>query len=72
MIVAGFLRQPKWGHLKDLHKVIKQVEEALVATDPSITSLGSNLEVNPFLVDSCLLFMLNNISSNNFRCDYYF
>ena len=47
MNVAGLLRQPKWGHLKDLHNILKKLEVALVATDPTITSLGSNLEVTP-------------------------
>jgi len=41
----GIIRQPKWGHLKDLHKAIKLCEEALIATDPTITSPGPNLEV---------------------------
>lgn len=45
VVVAGLLRQPKWGHLRDLHKAIKLCEDALIATDPKITSLGSNLEV---------------------------
>ncbi|GAU12955.1 hypothetical protein TSUD_97660 [Trifolium subterraneum] len=40
----GIIRQPKWGHLKDLHKAIKLCEEALVATDPTISSPGPNLE----------------------------
>ena len=47
--VAGLIRHQKWGHLKDLHKVIKLIEEALLATDPTtdptITSLNSDLEV---------------------------
>ena len=38
---AGIIRQPKWGHLKDVHKAIKLCEEALIATDPIITSLSS-------------------------------
>ncbi|KAJ4726013.1 Beta-galactosidase [Melia azedarach] len=41
----GLLRQPKWGHLRDLHRAIKLCEKALVATDPTITSPGPNLEV---------------------------
>ncbi|KAL0390513.1 UNVERIFIED_CONTAM: Beta-galactosidase 8 [Sesamum calycinum] len=44
--VIGLLTQPKWGHLKDVHKAIKLCEGALVATDPETTSLGSNLEIN--------------------------
>lgn len=45
MFIAGLLRQPKWGHLRDLHKSIKLCEEAIVATDPEVSSLGKNLEV---------------------------
>ncbi|KAG2606757.1 hypothetical protein PVAP13_4NG215610 [Panicum virgatum] len=37
----GLLRQPKWGHLRDLHKAIKQAEPALVAGDPTVQSLGN-------------------------------
>ena len=43
--VIGLLRQPKWGHLKDVHSAVKLCEEALVATDPATTSLGPKLEV---------------------------
>ena len=38
---AGLLRQPKWGHLGDLHKAIKQVEPALVAGDSTVQSIGN-------------------------------
>nr|CAB3446125.1 unnamed protein product [Digitaria exilis] len=37
----GLLRQPKWGHLRDLHKAIKQAEPALVSGNPTIQSLGN-------------------------------
>ena len=47
--ITGIIRQPKWGHLRDLHKAIKLCEAALIATDPTYTSLGPNLEVSvPF------------------------
>lgn len=42
---AGAPRQPKWGHLQELHKAIKLCEEAMVATDPKNTTLGHNVEV---------------------------
>ncbi|KAF5961303.1 hypothetical protein HYC85_002512 [Camellia sinensis] len=42
----GLLRQPKWGHLKDVHKAIKLCEPAMVGIGPTITSLGPNLEIN--------------------------
>uniref|UniRef100_A0ACD5Z5X0 Uncharacterized protein n=1 Tax=Avena sativa TaxID=4498 RepID=A0ACD5Z5X0_AVESA len=37
----GLLRQPKWGHLRDLHKAIKQAEPVLVSSDPTIQKLGN-------------------------------
>lgn len=54
MSVAGLIRQPKWGQLKELHKAIKLCESALVATAPTITSLGQNLEVKSFPLTSSL------------------
>lgn len=42
----GLLREPKYSHLKELHKVIKLCEAALVSVDPTITSLGSKQEVS--------------------------
>ncbi|CAL9155385.1 unnamed protein product [Musa hybrid cultivar] len=57
----GILRQPKWGHLRDLHKVIKLCEGALVATDPTYTSLGQNLEAHVYKTasGSCAAFLAN-------------
>ncbi|KAG5566247.1 hypothetical protein RHGRI_002002 [Rhododendron griersonianum] len=57
----GFLRQPKWGHLKDVHKAIKLCEQAMVATDPTISSLGSNLEASVYKTGSglCVAFLAN-------------
>ncbi|KAI5436970.1 Beta-galactosidase 4 [Lathyrus oleraceus] len=31
----GLVNEPKWGHLRDLHKAIKQCEPALIAVDPT-------------------------------------
>ena len=42
----GLIRQPKYSHLKDLHKVIKRCEHALVSSDPTVTSLGTYQQVN--------------------------
>ncbi|RRT77187.1 hypothetical protein B296_00028426 [Ensete ventricosum] len=57
----GILRQPKWGHLRDLHKAIKLCEGALVATDPTYTSLGQNLEAHVYKTasGSCAAFLAN-------------
>lgn len=45
---AGEIRQPKWGHLRDLHAALKLCEPALVAVDtvPPSLSLGSMQEVS--------------------------
>lgn len=46
MLYAGFIRQPKWGHLRDLHNAIKQCEGYLVNSDPTYMPLGAKLEVH--------------------------
>ncbi|XP_021759898.1 beta-galactosidase 3-like [Chenopodium quinoa] len=37
----GLIRQPKYGHLKDLHRALKLSERALLSSEPEITSLGT-------------------------------
>ncbi|XP_057482890.1 beta-galactosidase 9 isoform X2 [Actinidia eriantha] len=45
----GLLRQPKWGHLKDLHAAIKLCEPALVAVDsPQYIKLGPMQEAHVY------------------------
>ncbi|KAL0341895.1 UNVERIFIED_CONTAM: Beta-galactosidase [Sesamum calycinum] len=57
----GLLRQPKWGHLKDLHRAIKLCEPALVSADPTVTPLGNNQEAHVFKSKSgaCAAFLAN-------------
>ncbi|XP_027346417.1 beta-galactosidase 8-like [Abrus precatorius] len=56
----GIIRQPKWGHLKDVHKAIKFCEEALIATDPAIISLGPNQEAAVYKTGAkCAAFLAN-------------
>ena len=47
LYIVRIIRQPKWGHLKELHKAIKFCEKALVATDPTASSFAPNVEVWP-------------------------
>lgn len=58
---TGLLRQPKYGHLKELHKAIKMCEPALVSADPIVTSLGNYQQVfNPaylFIVHVLFLYL---------------
>ncbi|KAF9680473.1 hypothetical protein SADUNF_Sadunf06G0124700 [Salix dunnii] len=56
----GLPREPKWGHLRDLHKAIKLCEPVLVSVDPIVTSLGSNQEAHVFKSKSvCAAFLAN-------------
>ncbi|CAD6336496.1 unnamed protein product [Miscanthus lutarioriparius] len=57
----GLLRQPKWGHLRDLHKAIKQAEPALVSGDPTIQSIGNYEKAYVFKSSSgaCAAFLSN-------------
>ncbi|KAJ9692055.1 hypothetical protein PVL29_011242 [Vitis rotundifolia] len=57
----GLLRQPKWGHLKDLHRAIKLCEPALVSGDPTVTPLGNYEEAHVFHSKSgaCAAFLAN-------------
>ncbi|EPS63867.1 beta-galactosidase, partial [Genlisea aurea] len=57
----GFAREPKWSHLRDLHKALKLCEEALIATDPQISSPGTNLEAAVYKTDAgqCSAFLAN-------------
>ncbi|CAI8606283.1 unnamed protein product [Vicia faba] len=61
----GIIRQPKWGHLKDLHKAIKLCEEALIATDPTISSPGPNLETSVYKTGSACVAFLANTGTND-------
>ncbi|MFQ6642638.1 hypothetical protein Gotur_017234 [Gossypium turneri] len=57
----GLPREPKWGHLRDLHRAIKLSEPALVSADSTVTSLGSNQEAHVFKSKSgaCTAFLAN-------------
>ncbi|KAM3330816.1 hypothetical protein ACQJBY_027123 [Aegilops geniculata] len=57
----GLLREPKWGHLKELHRAIKLCEPALVAGDPIISSLGKAQKSSVFRssAGACAAFLEN-------------
>ncbi|KAJ9179321.1 hypothetical protein P3X46_011126 [Hevea brasiliensis] len=57
----GLLRQPKWGHLKDLHRAIKLCEPALVSGNPTVMPLGNYQEAHIFKSKSgaCAAFLAN-------------
>ncbi|KAK2990447.1 hypothetical protein RJ640_011195, partial [Escallonia rubra] len=57
----GLIRQPKYGHLKELHRSIKLCERALVSADPTVTSLGSLQQARVFSSENgdCAAFLSN-------------
>lgn len=57
----GLLREPKWGHLKDLHRAIKLCEPALVSGNPTVTPIGNYQEARVFKSKSgaCAAFLAN-------------
>ncbi|XP_009418404.2 beta-galactosidase 5-like [Musa acuminata AAA Group] len=59
--MAGLIREPKYGHLKELHRAIKLCEQALVSADPTVTSLGSLQQAHVFSSQTggCAAFLAN-------------
>ncbi|KAL9330482.1 hypothetical protein ACSQ67_000092 [Phaseolus vulgaris] len=68
----GLIREPKYGHLMDLHKAIKQCERALVSSDPTVTSLGSYEQAHVFSSKSgaCAAFLANYHSNSAARVTF--
>ncbi|KAM3305790.1 hypothetical protein P3S67_012658 [Capsicum chacoense] len=57
----GLIRQPKWGHLKELHEAMKLCSETILSVFPSMQSLGEQQEAYIFSGDSggCAAFLVN-------------
>ncbi|CAJ2637955.1 unnamed protein product [Trifolium pratense] len=57
----GLTNEPKYTHLRDLHKAIKQCESALVSVDPTVSWPGKNLEVHVYKTSfgACAAFLAN-------------
>ncbi|KAA0049141.1 beta-galactosidase 9 isoform X1 [Cucumis melo var. makuwa] len=54
----GLIREPKWGHLKDLHTALKLCEPALVSADsPQYIKLGPKQELET--LRNCSAFLAN-------------
>ncbi|XAR59588.1 Beta-galactosidase [Bertholletia excelsa] len=68
----GLIRQPKYGHLKELHRAIKLCERALVSADPTVTSLGTYEQAHVFSSKSgdCAAFLSNYHSESTARVTF--
>lgn len=66
-LYTGLERQPKWGHLKDLHRAIKLCEPALLSGESTRMPLGNYQEVSTqSLFHFLLLLFLVLVSLINF------
>ncbi|KAK3012430.1 hypothetical protein RJ639_008332 [Escallonia herrerae] len=63
----GFIRQPKWGHLKELHAAINLCSQTLLAGVPFNLSLGPLQEAYVFQGNSgeCAALLVNNNDRND-------
>ncbi|XP_015074072.1 beta-galactosidase 5 isoform X2 [Solanum pennellii] len=62
----GLIREPKYSHLKEFHRVIKLCESALLSSDPTVVSLGNYQQAHVFSSGkgNCAAF-LSNYDSNS-------
>ncbi|KAE8008752.1 hypothetical protein FH972_005235 [Carpinus fangiana] len=75
----GLQREPKWGHLKDLHRALNLCKKALLWGVPSVQRLGRDIEARLYETPGtnvCAAFLANNNSKEaataSFRgVDYY-
>ncbi|XP_038699384.1 beta-galactosidase-like isoform X2 [Tripterygium wilfordii] len=68
----GLLREPKYGHLRDLHEAIKLCEPALVSVDPQVTSLGGSQEAHVFKSKSgCAAFLANYDATSSAKVTFW-
>jgi hypothetical protein len=44
--LAGLQREPKWGHLKDLHRALNLCKKALLWGNPNVQKLSADVEVS--------------------------
>ncbi|PQQ14410.1 beta-galactosidase 11 [Prunus yedoensis var. nudiflora] len=75
----GLQREPKWGHLKDLHRALNLCKKPLFAGTPGVQRLGKETEARFYErpgTDMCVAFLANNHSTIettvNWRGQEYF
>ncbi|ONM04238.1 Beta-galactosidase [Zea mays] len=59
----GLYKEPKWGHLRDLHQALKLCKKALLWGTPSTEKLGKQLEARVFEMPEqkvCVAFLSNH------------
>jgi hypothetical protein len=76
---SGLYKEPKWGHLRDLHQALKLCKKALLWGTMSTQPLGKQLEARVFEVKDqnvCVAFLSNHNTKDDvtltFRGQPYF
>ncbi|KAF8753081.1 hypothetical protein HU200_011735 [Digitaria exilis] len=75
----GLYKEPKWGHLRDLHQALKLCKKALLWGTPSTQKLGKQFEARVFEIKDqnvCVAFLSNHNTKDDvtltFRDKPYF
>ncbi|RWW37753.1 hypothetical protein BHE74_00057093 [Ensete ventricosum] len=61
-LLHGLPKEPKWGHLRDLHYALKLCSKALLKGTPSLQSFGSGFEARLYEIPEdnvCVAFLTN-------------
>ncbi|XP_031261051.1 beta-galactosidase-like isoform X1 [Pistacia vera] len=68
----GLIREPKWTHLKDLHRAIKASEAAILSSEPILTLLGQGQEARVFRskTGACAAFLANYDYNLNIKVNF--
>ncbi|QCE16912.1 beta-galactosidase [Vigna unguiculata] len=75
----GLEREPKWSHLRDVHKAVLLCRKAILGGDPNVEKLNEFHEIRTFEklgTNLCVAFITNNHTTDaatiNFRGTNYF
>ncbi|KAL6661951.1 hypothetical protein ACP70R_001335 [Stipagrostis hirtigluma subsp. patula] len=69
----GLYKEPKWGHLRDLHQALRLCQKALLWGNPTTQPLGKNLEARLFEIPEqkvCVAFLSNHDTKEDFTVKF--
>ncbi|KAI3499705.1 hypothetical protein L1887_35511 [Cichorium endivia] len=68
----GILRQPKYGHLKEMHAALKQCLQPLLYGDLAIENLGQDQDAYVYTTSSgeCAAFLINNNTRESVEVEF--
>ncbi|KAL2500400.1 beta-galactosidase 13-like [Forsythia ovata] len=77
--IFSLQREPKWGHLRDLHRALRLFKKPLLWGTPTVQKISNDLEITVFekpVSNICAAFLTNNHTKapatiNFWGIDYY-